>query len=52
MAAPIAVALEQATMTFRLSQGCAYTAVEKAELKAALGEFVAIVGKRLLREFQ
>jgi NitT/TauT family transport system ATP-binding protein len=44
MAAPIAVALEQATVAFRLSGERVYTAVEKAELKVAHGEFVAIVG--------
>jgi NitT/TauT family transport system ATP-binding protein len=44
MAAPIAVALEQATVAFRLSEGRVYIAVEKAELKVAHGEFVAIVG--------
>jgi NitT/TauT family transport system ATP-binding protein len=44
MAAPIAVALEQATVAFRLSEARVYIAVEKAELKVAHGEFVAIVG--------
>src|SRR5215471_17342426 len=44
MAAPIAVALEQATVAFRLSPERVYTAVEKADLKVAHGEFVAIVG--------
>jgi NitT/TauT family transport system ATP-binding protein len=44
MAAPIAVALDQATVAFRLSDERIYTAVEKADLKVAHGEFVAIVG--------
>jgi NitT/TauT family transport system ATP-binding protein len=44
MAAPIAVALDQATVAFRLSDERVYTAVEKADLKVADGEFVAIVG--------
>jgi NitT/TauT family transport system ATP-binding protein len=44
MAAPIAVALDQATVAFRLSEERVYTAVEKADLKVAHGEFVAIVG--------
>jgi NitT/TauT family transport system ATP-binding protein len=44
MAAPIAVALEQATVAFRLSEARVYTAVERADLKVAHGEFVAIVG--------
>jgi NitT/TauT family transport system ATP-binding protein len=44
MAAPIAVALDQATVAFRLSEARVYTAVEKADLKVAHGEFVAIVG--------
>jgi NitT/TauT family transport system ATP-binding protein len=44
MAAPIAVALDQATVSFRLSEARVYTAVEKADLKVAHGEFVAIVG--------
>ena len=44
MAAPIAVALEQATVAFRLSEARVYIAVEKAELKVDHGEFVAIVG--------
>jgi NitT/TauT family transport system ATP-binding protein len=39
-----AVALEQATVAFRLSDGRLYTAVEKAQLTVAQGEFVAIVG--------
>jgi NitT/TauT family transport system ATP-binding protein len=44
MTAPIAVALDQATVAFRLSEARVYTAVEKADLKVAHGEFVAIVG--------
>jgi NitT/TauT family transport system ATP-binding protein len=44
MAAPIAVALDQATVAFRLANERVYTAVEKAELAVAHGEFVAIVG--------
>ena len=44
MAAPIAVALDQATVAFRLSEARVYTAVEKADLEVAHGEFVAIVG--------
>jgi NitT/TauT family transport system ATP-binding protein len=42
--APTAVALEDATVAFRLTGGRLYTAVEKATLKVAPGEFVAIVG--------
>jgi len=41
---PIAVALEAATVAFALGDGRVYTAVEKASLKVAQGEFVAIVG--------
>ena len=41
---PKAVALEDATVAFRLSDGRVYTAVEKASLAVAQGEFVAIVG--------
>jgi NitT/TauT family transport system ATP-binding protein len=44
MTAPIAVALEQATVAFRLSEARVYTAVERADLRVAHGEFVAIVG--------
>ncbi len=44
MTAPIAVALENATVAFRVSEARVYTAVEKADLKVAHGEFVAIVG--------
>jgi NitT/TauT family transport system ATP-binding protein len=39
-----AVALQDATVAFRLAEGRVYTAVEKANLTVALGEFVAIVG--------
>jgi NitT/TauT family transport system ATP-binding protein len=39
-----AVALEDATVAFRLAEGRVYTAVEKANLAVAAGEFVAIVG--------
>jgi NitT/TauT family transport system ATP-binding protein len=41
---PKAVALEDAAVAFRLSDGRLYTAVEKAQLVVAQGEFVAIVG--------
>ena len=41
---PTAVALEDATVAFRLSEGRVYTAVEAANLNVAPGEFVAIVG--------
>jgi NitT/TauT family transport system ATP-binding protein len=41
---PTAVALEDATVAFRLGDGRVYTAVEKARLSVAPGEFVAIVG--------
>jgi sulfonate transport system ATP-binding protein len=43
-AGPIAVALQDATVAFRLAEGRVYTAVEKANLAVAAGEFVAIVG--------
>src|SRR6266567_4354174 len=43
-AKPTAVALEDATVAFRLAGGRVYTAVEKARLSVAHGEFVAIVG--------
>ena len=43
-ATPHAVALEHATVAFRLGNGRVYTAVEKAQLTVAAGEFVAIVG--------
>jgi NitT/TauT family transport system ATP-binding protein len=39
-----AVSLEDATVAFRLAEGRVYTAVEKANLAVAPGEFVAIVG--------
>jgi len=42
--APTAVALENATVAFRLAEGRVYTAVEQANLVVAPGEFVAIVG--------
>ena len=42
--APTAVALENATVAFRLAEGRVYTAVEQANLMVAPGEFVAIVG--------
>src|SRR5579871_5693025 len=41
---PTAVALDDATVAFRLGDGRVYTAVEKADLAVAPGEFVAIVG--------
>jgi NitT/TauT family transport system ATP-binding protein len=41
---PRAVALEDATVAFRLADARVYTAVEKARLSVAHGEFVAIVG--------
>ena len=41
---PTAVALENATVAFRLAEGRVYTAVEQANLAVAPGEFVAIVG--------
>src|SRR3984957_18534287 len=42
--ASTAVALKDATVAFRLAEGRVYTAVEKANLNVAPGEFVAIVG--------
>src|SRR3979411_633693 len=39
-----AVALDDATVAFRLADSRVYTAVEKARLRIAHGEFVAIVG--------
>jgi NitT/TauT family transport system ATP-binding protein len=42
--ATTAVALRDATVAFRLAEGRVYTAVEKANLLVAPGEFVAIVG--------
>jgi NitT/TauT family transport system ATP-binding protein len=44
MATPAAVALEDTTVAFRLGDARLYTAVEKAHLTVAQGEFVAIVG--------
>src|SRR4030081_181852 len=44
MAKPTAVALDDATVAFRLAAGRVYPAVEKARLAVAHGEFVAIVG--------
>src|SRR6266852_6876649 len=44
MAAPMAVALEDATVAFRVADARVYTAVERARLALAQGEFVAIVG--------
>jgi NitT/TauT family transport system ATP-binding protein len=41
---PTAVALEDATVAFRLGDGRIYTAVERAQLTVGQGEFVAIVG--------
>ncbi|MBR1284809.1 ABC transporter ATP-binding protein [Bradyrhizobium sp. AUGA SZCCT0177] len=41
---PTAVALDEATVAFRLADARVYTAVEKARLSVAHGEFVAIVG--------
>jgi NitT/TauT family transport system ATP-binding protein len=41
---PIAVALEDATVAFAVGDERVYTAVEKASLTVAQGEFVAIVG--------
>src|SRR6201746_455959 len=43
-AQPTAVALDDATVAFRLADDRLYTAVEKADLSVAHGEFVAIVG--------
>src|SRR3954462_2844426 len=40
----MAVALEDATVAFRLADGRVYTAVEKARLSVEHGEFVTIVG--------
>ena len=42
--AATAVALDDATVAFRLGDARVYTAVEKARLSVAHGEFVAIVG--------
>ena len=41
---PTAIALENATVAFRLADSRVYTAVESANLSVAPGEFVAIVG--------
>ena len=41
---PTAVALDDTTVAFRLADDRVYTAVEKANLSVAHGEFVAIVG--------
>src|SRR6201996_7661997 len=41
---PMAVALDAATVAFRLANDRVYTAVEQASLSVADGEFVAIVG--------
>src|SRR6476660_1473388 len=41
---PTAVALEDATVAFRLADARLYTAVERAQLAVDHGEFVAIVG--------
>jgi len=43
-AKPTAVALDDATVAFRLADARLYTAVEQARLSVADGEFVAIVG--------
>ena len=43
-AKPTAVALDDATVAFRLADARVYTAVEKVRLGIAHGEFVAIVG--------
>jgi NitT/TauT family transport system ATP-binding protein len=47
---PTAVALDDATVAFRLADDRIYTAVEQANLSVAHGEFVAIVGPTGLRE--
>jgi len=44
MITPTAVALDDAKVAFQLGDGRVYTAVEKAHLTVAQGEFVAIVG--------
>jgi len=44
MATPDAVALDDATVAFRVAEARVYTAVEQASLAVADGEFVAIVG--------
>jgi len=43
-AEPVAVALDNATVAFRVAGDRVYTAVERASLSVAHGEFVAIVG--------
>jgi len=43
-ARPMAIALDEATVAFRLAPNRVYTAVEKARLAVEHGEFVAIVG--------
>ena len=43
-AQPTAIALEDATVAFRVAGDRVYTAVEQARLSVADGEFVAIVG--------
>src|SRR5712672_454009 len=43
-AKPMAVALDDATVAFRLADARVYTAVEQARLSVEHGEFVAIVG--------
>jgi NitT/TauT family transport system ATP-binding protein len=43
-AEPAAIALDDATVAFRLADSRVYTAVEKAHLTVENGEFVAIVG--------
>src|ERR1700704_1837884 len=43
-AKPLAVALDDATVAFRLADARVYTAVEQARLSLEHGEFVAIVG--------
>src|SRR6059058_5559581 len=43
-AQPTAIALDDATVAFRLADSRVYTAVEQARLSVAHGEFVAIVG--------
>src|SRR5499426_4198706 len=43
-AGPAAIALDDATVAFRLADSRVYTAVEKARLSVENGEFVAIVG--------
>ena len=47
---PTAVALDDATVAFRLADARVYTAVEQASLTVEHGEFVAIVGPDRLRK--